>query len=127
MIIIKLPLLTRSKKNSQQILINSKTHRPFISQSKLYKEFEQNCGYFLNKYKTNINYPVNIKCHFYMKTRKKVDIVNLLECIDDCFVRYGTVKDDNYRIIAGHDGTRVFVDPEKPRTEIWIEPLESED
>lgn len=85
-------------------------------------------AYFLPKPRPYIDYPVNIRCHFYMKTRKKVDIVNLLECIDDCFVRYGTVKDDNYKIIAGHDGTRVFVDPEKPRTEIWIEPLvESED
>jgi len=38
--IIKIPLQCRSKKNSQQILTNKRTGKIFISQSKLYKQFE---------------------------------------------------------------------------------------
>ena len=68
---IIIPLLCRSKKNSQQILINSRTHKPFVAQSSLYKQFEKDCGYFLNRYKTNINYPVNIKCTFIVPDKRK--------------------------------------------------------
>ena len=49
--IIKIPLMCRSKKNSQRIIVNSRTGRPMIIQSELYKDFEQECGLFLNKYK----------------------------------------------------------------------------
>lgn len=46
--IIKIPIMCRSKKNSQQIIWNKNTHRPMIIQSKLYKDFEKECGIFLN-------------------------------------------------------------------------------
>lgn len=116
---IVIPLLCRSKKNSQQILINSRTHRPFVAQSKLYKEFEQNCGYFLNKYKTNIDYPVNIKCTFYVPDKRKRDLTNLENAIADILVKYKVVADDNYNIIQGWDGSRIIY--EKDREEIIIE------
>nr|DAZ39251.1 MAG TPA: Cytosine specific methyltransferase [Caudoviricetes sp.] len=32
--------------------------------------------------------------------------------------------DDNSRIVAGHDGTRVLYDPKNPRTEIYITKME---
>ena len=67
MIKIEIPLLCRSKKNSQQIIINPRTHKPKIIQSKIYKQFEKDCGYFLNKYKLNIDCPVNIKCTFIVR------------------------------------------------------------
>ena len=38
--IIEIPLMCRSKKNSQSIILNPRTHKPMIIQSKLYKEFE---------------------------------------------------------------------------------------
>lgn len=112
-------MLCRSKKNSQQILINSKTHRPFIAQSKLYKEFEQNCGYFLSKYKTNIDYPVNIKATFYVPDKKKRDLTNLENAIADILVKYNVIADDNYNIIQSWDGSRVIY--EKGREETIIE------
>lgn len=56
--IIKIPLMCRSKKNSQEIHINCRTGKPFVSQGKLYKQFEQECGYYLLKYKKNISTPV---------------------------------------------------------------------
>lgn len=119
MIIIKIPLLCRSKKNSQQILINNKTHKPFISQSKYYKEFEENCYYFLNKYKFNIDYPVNIKATFYVPDRRKRDLTNLENAIADILVKYGVIADDNANILAGWDGSRIIY--EKGREEIILE------
>ena len=113
--------MCRSKKNSQQILINSKTKRPFISQSKLYKEFEQECGYFLNKYKLNIDYPVNIKCTFIVPDKRKRDLTNLENAIADILVKYNVLVDDNYHIIQSWDGSRIIYKKGEEKTIIEIE------
>ena len=55
-----------------------------------------------------------------MKTRKRVDLTNLLESIDDIMVKYGTIADDDYKILVSHDGSRVLYDKENPRTEVYI-------
>ena len=116
-----IPLNPRTKKNSQQIMINRKTGRPFVMQSAKYKEYEQNCGYFLKKLPKPINEPVNVKCVFYRESRIRCDLTNLLEAIDDVLVSYGVLSDDNFTVIASHDGSRVYVDKDNPRTEITIE------
>lgn len=67
-----------------------------------------------------IDYPVNVKCLFYMPTKRKCDLTNLLEAIDDIMVKAGLLKDDNYTIIEAHDGSRVLYDKDNPRTEIEI-------
>ena len=85
--IIKIPLLCRSKKNSQNIIVNPKTRKPMIIQSKLYREFERDCGYYLNKYKKNINIPVNIKATFYVPDKRKRDLTNLENAIADILVK----------------------------------------
>ena len=119
--IIKIPLLARSKKNSQQILRNSKTGRYFISQSKIYKKFEQECGYFLLKYKKQlISYPINLKCLFFVADKKKRDLTNLENAIADILVKYEILEDDNYNIVAGLDGSRIIYRP-KVEPEIVIE------
>lgn len=120
---IIIPLLCRSKKNSQQILINSKTKRPFISQSKIYKEFEQNCGYYLNKYKLNIDYPVNIKCTFIVSDKRKRDLTNLENAIADILVKYNVLADDNYNIIQSWDGSRIIYKKGEEKIIIEIEEI----
>lgn len=122
--IIKIPLMCRSKKNSQQIYINPRTRKPFVSQSKLYKEFEQNCGYFLNKYQTNIDYPINLKCTFYVPDKRKRDIVNLLNAIQDILVKYKVIADDNYNIIKSIDGSRIIYEKGREETIIEISKME---
>lgn len=117
--IIKLPPV--SKKNSQRIIINRKTGRPMILPSKKYMEYEKAAGYFIPYLKEPVDKPCNVKCVFYLPTRRKCDLTNLLEAIDDVLVKYGVLKDDNYTIIAGHDGSRVYYDKDNPRTEIFIE------
>jgi Holliday junction resolvase RusA-like endonuclease len=107
--IIKIPMLCRSKKNSQKIVINSRTKRPIIIQSDLYKQFEKDCGYYLTKYKgLNIDKPINLKCTFIVPDRKKRDIVNLLNAIQDILVKYQVIADDNYNIVQGIDGSRII-------------------
>lgn len=122
MINFTIPLAPISKKNHQQILTNPKTHRPFVMPSKQYKEYEKNALRYLPKAET-IAEPCNIKCLFYMPTRRKCDLTNLLEAVDDVLVKGGVLEDDNFSIIAGHDGSRVLYDKENPRTEIYIEEL----
>lgn len=115
--IIKLPLMTRPKKNSQQIIY--KNGRAIIIQSKLYLAFERDCAYFLKKYAKGIDYPINLKCTFYVSDRRKRDLVNLLNAIQDVLVRYNVIADDNYNIVAGVDGSRIIY--EKGREETIIE------
>ena len=117
---ILIPLEPKTKKNSQQIVL--KNRKPIIIQSKAYREYEEQALWFLKPY--GIDYPVNIRCLFYMKTHRRVDLTNLLEAIDDIMVKADVIKDDNYEIVAGHDGSRVYYDKENPRTEIYIEEIE---
>lgn len=118
---VKLPPIT--KKNSQQIAINKSTGRPFVVPSAKYKEYERAALWFIPK-GIYINAPVNIKCLFYMPTKRKCDLTNLLEAIDDVMVTAGLLADDNYTVIASHDGSRVLYDKDNPRTEVYIEASE---
>ena len=109
-----------SKKNSQQILINRETGRPFIMPSKQYKQYERDSLWFIPKLTKPIDYAVNVKCLFYMPTKRKCDLTNLLEAVDDIMVKAGLLSDDNFTIIESHDGSRILYDKENPRTEVQI-------
>lgn len=61
---------------------------------------------------------------YYMATRRKVDLANLIEATCDILVTAGVLADDNSRIVAAHDGSRVDYDKQNPRVEIWIEEME---
>ena len=121
-----IPLTPISKKNSQQILINRATGRPFIMPSKQYKQYEQDALHFIPKGWEAIDQPVNVKCLFYMPTKRKVDLTNLLEAIDDIMVKAGILQDDHSGVVAGHDGSRVLYDKQNPRTEVEIEVIGGE-
>ena len=110
---------TIPKKNSQQIFINKRTGRPFISQSKRYLEFEKNSEMFLYQHKYQLDQPINLKCTFYVPDRRKRDLANLLESIQDILVKYGVIADDNYEIVASVDGSQIIY--EKNRSETIIE------
>ena len=115
-----IPLNPKTKKNSQRIVWNRKANRPMVLQSEEYKEYEKNCGWFLKIPDKPIETPVNVKCVFYRESRIRCDLTNLLEAVDDILVSYGVLADDNFNIIVGHDGSRVYVDKNNPRTEITI-------
>lgn len=119
---IVIPIEPRTKKNSQQIIMIK--GRPIIVPSKQYKAYEKACKEFIPKTDKPIDYYVNIQCKYYMPTRRKCDLTNLLEATDDILVHYGVLEDDNYSIIYSHDGSRVYYDKENPRTEILIAPID---
>lgn len=109
-----------SKKNSQQIFRPNGMNRPIIVPSKKYKEYEAQALYCIPVPKKPIDFAVNVQCLFYMPTKRKCDLTNMLEAIDDVMVKAGLIVDDNYTVIAGHDGSRVLYDKNNPRTEIVI-------
>lgn len=110
-----------TKKNSQQILTNKTTGRPFIMPSKQYKAYEKDAQLFLRpKPPRPISCPVNVKCVFYMPTYRLADKSNLEEAAHDVLVAAGILADDNRDIIATTDGSMVLYDKANPRTEITI-------
>ncbi len=90
-----------------------------IIPSKQYKEFEKEALWYIEK--IGIDYPANVKALFYMRTKRRVDLTNLLEALDDVLVKGGMLVDDNCNIIQSHDGSRVYYDKLNPRIEVYIE------
>lgn len=113
-----------SKKNSQQVLMNRSTGRPFIAPSKVFKAYEKECARFLPLFDKPITGPVNIKALFYRGDRRKCDLVNLEEALLDVLVKYKVIEDDNFSVVQSMDGSGVLYDKENPRTEVTIEAVE---
>ena len=116
---IEIPLLCRSKKNSQEIYVNKRTNKRFVTQSDLYKQFEKDCFYFMPRLEKPIDRPVNLKCTFIVPDRRKRDLTNLENAIADILVKYNVLADDNYKIIQSWDGSRIIY--EKGVAKIIIE------
>ena len=119
-----IPLPPVTKKNHQQIIVNKKTGRPMVIPSRQYRQYEKECGWFVQGKGMKIKDPVNVKCVYYMPTRRRVDLTNLMEATHDILVKYEVLEDDNYKVIRSVDGSRVLYDKENPRTEITIERAE---
>ena len=119
-----IPLPPVTKKNHQQIIVNKKTGRPMVIPSRQYKQYEKECGWFVQGKGLKINEPVNVKCVYYMPTRRRVDLTNLMEATHDILVTYEVLADDNSKVIRSVDGSRVMYDKENPRTEITIDKAE---
>ena len=123
---VKLPPIT--KKNSQQIMMNPKTGKPFIMPSAKYRQYEKDAEWFLKpKPPRPIECTVNVKCVFYMPTRRRTDLNNLLEAATDLLVHAGILADDHYGIVAAHDGSRCLWDKDNPRTEIIITKMDTDE
>ena len=116
-----IPICPRTKKNHQVIRRNIKTGAPFVSTSDAYKAYQKAALMLIPPgARQHIDYPVNIKAVFYMQTRRICDLTNLLEALDDVLVDAGVLVDDNYKVVAGHDGSRVLYDRDHPCTVVTI-------
>lgn len=116
-----------TKKNSSRIIKTG--NRSFIVPSQQYKEYEKafivEC--MANKmFHKNINYPCNFQYKYYMQTKRKVDLTNLISATDDCLQAAKVIVDDDCSIVVGHDGSRVYYDKENPRVEITISKIKDE-
>lgn len=122
MIEITVPLAPITKKTHMRIVHNRKTGKRFIMPSQQYMDYEAEAVWHCKRARVQrpIYEPVEVKCLFYMPTRRRVDLTNLLESIDDVLVMAGVLKDDHSGIIVSHDGSRVLYDKDNPRTEVYI-------
>lgn len=117
----------RTKKNSQRIVSRGKYHS--ILPSKAYMEYSKHLILIFRegtarRHTEPLQEPITLMCHYYMKTRGRVDKINLEEATHDILVDNGVLKDDDATIIASTDGTRVFYSKENPRVEIYISKFE---
>lgn len=55
-----------------------------------------------------------------MPDKRKRDIVNLLNAIQDILVKYKVIADDNYNIVQSIDGSRIIYEKGKEETIIEI-------
>jgi len=124
---LKLVLYGRpiTKKNSQRIVKAGRFSK--ILPSKQFVEYEKSCLEQLKIHnKPTLNKQYNMKCIYYMPTRHRVDLVNLLEGTCDILVNAEVIEDDNCKIIGSHDGSKVLYDKENPRVEVEFEEIKIE-
>ena len=120
MINIIINTIPRGKKNSQNIVFNKKTGKRMIIQGEKYKEFEKVAKKYMPQLEKPIDYPINLKCIFYVQDARRRDIANYIEAIQDILVKYNVLEDDCYTIVASLDGCKMEIDRENPRCEIEI-------
>ena len=121
MIKFTLPIRPATKKNSGQIITVGGF--PRLIPSKQYLQFEKDCQPYFKQVLNQIGqiyYPLNLQAVFYVETKRRIDLPNLLNAIDDAMVKSELILDDNRDIIASHDGSRVYHDKFNPRIEIEI-------
>lgn len=124
----------RTKKNHQQIAGSGprcskcgKFATQWIRQGAAHDEYADRAGWQLRPRPAKpIDFPINVRCLFFLAVDRIVDDLNLLACVDDLLVENKIISDDNRRIVRGHDGTRSFVDRDNPRTEIYITRMPAE-
>lgn len=112
-----------TKKNSSRVIKCGAFTK--VLPSKQFERYEKDClRQITGKYKVKYNKPCNMKCVYYMPTKHRVDLVNLLEATCDILVKANVLEDDNSNIIRSHDGSCVLYDKENPRVEIQIREIE---
>ena len=112
-----IPINPRTKKNSMQMITKP---RPMLIQSKIYRQYESDCLKLLRPPRKPINQEVIVLARYYRKTLHKCDITNLNAALHDVLVKARILEDDNYTIVKGTDGSRVYIDKKNPRTEVII-------
>lgn len=115
----------RTKKNSARIL-RSGSGQPFVAPSAAFEAYQESCLWQIKRPHSPISARVNVRCVYYMKTARRVDLANLIEATCDILVKAKVLADDNSKIVAAHDGSRVDYDKKNPRAEIWIEEMEAD-
>ena len=76
----------RTKKNSARIL-RTRSGTPFVAPSKAYVDYETDCLRQIKRPNSPISARVNVRCVYYMKTARRVDLANLIEATTDILVK----------------------------------------
>ena len=131
-----------SSKNSRPIYINKSTGSRFIGKSQALRDYTDLGLYELDRQKKwdvrnlcfrksdpnwegardyPITIPIEIKFTFYCRDNRKRDLVNLCQAPLDLLQKAGIISDDS--IVKSLDGSRIYIDKSRPRTEIEIKIL----
>lgn len=100
-----------TKKNSQRLVRAGARIIPLPS--KAFSEYQDAAGYYIPNKWAMLEGRYNVRCVYYMPTKRRVDLLT----------HYGVIKDDNSGIVVSHDGSRVLYDKENPRVEVEISEL----
>jgi len=110
-----------TKKNHQQMVVAG-NGRKFLIQSKAYRQYEKDCLkqlMYLYKGKT-ITGQLSMKALYYMPTKARPDLLNLLQATADIIEKAKVIEND--KNIYSFDGSRIAgVDKLNPRCEITLE------
>lgn len=109
-----------TKKNSMRMVVNKRTGKPFPIPSKAYETYKKLFMSQINYLGDSIDQPCNVKAVYYMPTRHRVDLTNLMNATHDLLVDCKVLADDNSKIVVSVDGSTVLYDKENPRVEIEI-------
>ena len=113
-----------TKKNSSRIVMAGK--RPRLLPSEAYSAYDLNFKaecMARGLWNKRLSQPLNVACTYYMQTKRRVDLTNLLSATMDCLVAARVIEDDNCRIVCLHDGSKLLYDKAIPRVEIEIKEL----
>lgn len=113
------------KKSNQKVVYNKYKGRQVKVNTPAYSAWAETAMWQIKTQgipKEPIDQPINLCCRFYLKTRGRVDLSALYEGIQDVLVKMGVLADDNYQIVASHDGSGAFYDKDNPRMVVMITP-----
>lgn len=116
-----IPLPPVTKKNHGRIVMCGRY--PKLLPSEAYERYAKAAMPFLKAVFRDIgriDFPVNLKCVFYLDKRRKSDLAGYLQAVQDVLVEADILADDNRNIVASVDGSEVLYDKKNPRTEITI-------
>lgn len=116
-----IPLPPVTKKNHGRIVMCGRY--PKLLPSEAYERYVKAAMPFLKatfRDIGSIDFPVNLKCVFYLNRRFKSDLAGYLQAVQDVLVEAGILADDNRNIVASVDGSKVLYDKKNPRTEVTI-------
>ncbi len=107
------------KKNAGR-MVNARGRR-FRVPSERYMIWERTAKQILMTWpEPPVEVPFILKCSFFVPDNRARDLSNLYEGIQDVLKTMRVIKDDAWQYLAGHDGSRVYIDKENPRTEVEI-------
>lgn len=122
-----IPIKPVTKKNHSNI-VTLKTGRTILLPSKAYIAFEKEvCKFIKSEFGTKftpIDFPINVKAIYYQDSNRRADLCNYHAALHDALVKANLIQDDNFKIIASTDGSRVLVDKHNPRVEVEITKME---
>lgn len=117
----------RTKKNGGNLI--RRGNRMIKTNSDAFNRYEQHALLLIRpSWRQGITNAVNVRAHYFVDANRRVDLNGLNQALHDILVKAGVLADDsaiNPPIVVGTDGSRVYVDRARPRTEVEITQLVS--